>query len=102
MKREIYGVVYDTDKSKLIADTEFGEPGDYRHVYEAFYRDIDGDYFLYAVGGAGTGYRRYVDATTMTEGHRIRPLDRADALSWCEANHVDPDIIEREFATLAK
>lgn len=100
MKAIINGRRYDTSKADLIG--EGGSPSnvsvtDFSHYWEALYKTPrSGQYFLAGGGGPMTKYARSVGGGTRTEGQRIFPLTREEALQWAE-HHMAPDEIETHF-----
>lgn len=97
MRQVINGKIYDTEKATMVAEDEFGRPGDLNWWYEALYRTPKGNYFLYGEGGAMTKYARQVDGNTWSRGKRIIPLTPDKAFEWCEEHDVDAATIEKLF-----
>ncbi|TDA64511.1 MAG: hypothetical protein D9V47_13830 [Clostridia bacterium] len=102
MRQVVNGKVYDTVKADMIAEVEFGLPGDISYCYEALHVTAKGNYFIFGDGGPATGYGQYVNDTTRGGGQRITPVTRKEALAWCEENRIDAATIERVFGDLVE
>lgn len=51
MKKQISGIVYDTDTSELVMKKTYGDFGDPWGYEESLYKTEGGKYFLYCFGG---------------------------------------------------
>jgi hypothetical protein len=102
MRQVVNGKLYDTAKATMIAEVEFGRPGDISYWYEALHVTAKGNYFIFGEGGPATEYSRYVDDTTKSGGQRIMPVTQKEALTWCEENRIDAATIEKVFGDLVE
>lgn len=97
MKRIIDGKRYDTETADLIGSNGAGYAGDFHAWYETLYRTKKGAFFLCGNGGALSSWGRATgNGNERCGGEGIRPLDVAEALTWCEAN-LEPEDFEGLF-----
>lgn len=80
MRKVIKGRVYDTEKAELVYYFENDIANNLFYVREELYRKRNGEYFLYAEGGAGTKYAEYVGNNHWKPGTVILPLSYDDAM----------------------
>lgn len=98
MKTEIDGVAYDTESASIIATftKEYGAD-EFRHIDESLYQAENGRFFLAGGGGPVSRYG-HPAGDRLVGGSGIVLLTAQEACKWCEAHHVDPDIIHKLFA----
>lgn len=58
MRKEIDGIVYDTDNATVDKKFTYGAPGDSTGFEETLYITADGLYFIYTNGGTRSKYSR--------------------------------------------
>ena len=98
MKQVIGGKRYNTDTAEYIAEWSSGYPNDFSYLEESLYKTKKGQYFIAGEGGAMSSYAVSVgDGSSRGGGHAIRLLSEEDALSWCEENNIDADVIATHF-----
>jgi hypothetical protein len=91
MKKVIYGHLYDTESATCVGSysNEY-DYNDINSVDEYLYRKKNGEFFLYAYGGANTEYSRKTGPNTWSAGKAIIPMDLETAKIWVE-EHLDGD-----------
>lgn len=97
MKQIIDGLRYDTNKADLVG--EWGNNlsrTNFDYCFESLYKTQSGRYFLAGEGGAKSKYGVKVDNNSWSEGSRITPLSKAEALQWAESN-LSSEAIEEYF-----
>lgn len=100
MRKIINGQRFDTEKSILIGEYSFSNPGDFNYMEEGLYvTPKSRQYFISGSGGANTRYSQTVSQNTWTGGDKIQPLSREDAFKWAQ-QYLDEDEIEKHFADL--
>lgn len=72
MRKEIDGVVYDTDASTIDKKFTCGAPGDPGGFEETLYITNDGKYFIYTYGGLKSRY----------PSEDIVPISREEVKNW--------------------
>ncbi len=97
MKQVIDGLLYDTTKAERIASTSYSNRTDFDYYAEDLCKTKNGRYFLAGEGHARSRYGKRVDKNTWGPGEGIVPLEKEQALAWCEHNDVEPDIVMKEF-----
>lgn len=99
MKTTINRHVYDTATATLVAEDQLnlGE-NDLRSWFEELYITGKGNCFLRGWGGALTKYAEQ-KGNRSSEGERIVPMTREEALTWCE-EHKTQDAIDMHFSDL--
>ena len=102
MKKIIRGLRYNTDTAKRVATDSYSNYGDFQYWCEELYRTYQGNWFLYAEGGAKSKYARTVEQNETRGGEDIIPLTRGGALVWLEAHTTDPDVFEEYFIDAIK
>ena len=80
MKKVIKGRTYDTNTAKLICYSENDITNNLFYTYESLYKKRNGEYFLYAEGGAGTKYAKYLGNNQWAPGTVILPLSYGEAM----------------------
>lgn len=75
MQKTIRGKVYDTEQAELVASRAEGMYGDPNGYEERLYKNPDGFYFLYAVGGETSPY----------PNPSIRAISKVKAEEWKNA-----------------
>lgn len=80
MKKIIKGRTYDTETAKLVGYVENDITNNLFYTYESLYKKRNGEYFLYAEGGAGTKYAKYLGNNNWAPGEMIIPLSYDDAI----------------------
>ena len=69
MKKSYNGVLYDTDKSKLISEFESSYSSrDTRYYKEALYRSTENKYFLYGHGNEDSKYAKRIRGSHSSDG----------------------------------
>lgn len=97
MKRIIDGRRYNTDTAEELAQTSYGNAGDFGHYWEGLYRSPRGAYFLYGHGGARSHYAVSLGQNSWGGGSAIVPISAREAVDWLE-RHGETEILESEFA----
>ncbi len=101
MKKAIDRMVCNTASATLIAgDTSIVGTGDFEWWIEELYLTGNGNWFLFGRGGAMTQYADDHDGHT-SEGEKIIPMSRIEALSWC-GEHYAHDTIDEHFGDLVE
>lgn len=72
MRKEIDGVVYDTQNSTIDKKFTYGVPGDPCGFEETLYITNDGKYFVYTYGGQNSKY----------PSENIFTINHADVKNW--------------------
>ncbi|MEO5914113.1 MAG: hypothetical protein ABIS50_07765 [Luteolibacter sp.] len=99
MKSTINRKVYDIDTATLVAgDESVIGTGDFQWWAEALYLTAKGSWFLFGRGGGMTLYADHQDGHS-SEGEKIIPMSRLEALAWCEEHHAQ-EAIDQHFADL--
>lgn len=97
MKKVINGKVYNTETADLIAEYSNGyRYNDFNYLEETLYRTKKGQFFIAGEGGAISKYAKYTGDSSCY-GKDIELLTCAEALTWCEDNDIDADIIAEYF-----
>lgn len=86
MRKVINGKLYDTETATLIASYEYGESGDFSHVFEDLYQKKTGELFLHAGGGPLSKYQQSVGTNTTGGSELIMPESNFDAKKWVSKN----------------
>ena len=89
MKKVIGRRIYNTQTARLIAEAEYGTPGNFEYLYEGLYKTRRGTYFLHGTGGCWSKYQRQIGNGWISGGSDITPLDRDEAIAWVEDNADD-------------
>lgn len=97
MKQVISGLTYNTDTATEIGYANLNPVRDFTHYEESLYVTKKGRYFLAGRGGPMTRYGYSPDGNITCGGSGIVPIDKEEALEWCEMHDIDPDIIEHVF-----
>jgi len=97
MKATINRIVYNTDKATLVAEDGSMEGG-FHAWNETLHVTPNGTWFLHGWGGAMTDYADH-EYGRSSEGERIIPMTREEALTWCE-EHKAQDAIDSHFSDM--
>lgn len=89
MKKEISGIVYDTETAKALVVMENGDsPNSNTYEKRILYRNIDGYYFRYGVGGKNSKFSKRLADDGINQvrvgAERIKPIKNVD--SWAIYN----------------
>ncbi len=99
MKTTIDRIVYNTATATLVAgDESIVGTGDFEWWSEELYLTEKGNWFLFGRGGGMTRYADHQDGHS-SEGKKIIPMTRLEALEWCE-EHRAQEAIDRHFGDL--
>ncbi len=99
MKNTIDRKVYDTAAATLIAgDESVIGTGDFQWWAEELYLTTNRSWFLFGRRGGMTEYADHQDGHS-SEGERIIPFTRSEALDWCEVHHAQ-EAIDQHFGDL--
>lgn len=96
MKKIINGKRYDTETAQFCGSREYGNHGDFDHIYEALYQKRTGEFFLYGEGGARSKYAEEISMNSWSGGEAITPLSDDEAKEWAEA-YLDGEDYEKIF-----
>lgn len=97
MKKIISNRRYDTDTATLVAEAEFGYPGDFAYYQERLYRKRSHEYFIHGEGNAASRYAKAVPGgNSWRSGEGIVPLSYEQAREWGEQN-MSTEEYEAEF-----
>ena len=80
MKKVIKGRVYNTETAELVSYSENDITNNLFYVREELYKKRNGEYFLYAEGGAATKYAEYLGNNQWVPGTVILPLSYGEAM----------------------
>jgi len=95
MKKIINRTIYDTDKSKLIAEHSNGlSRYDFYYLHEKLYRTSRCLWFIFGEGGPNTRYRTKC-GDMFSSGINIIPLTKNEALEWMEL--IDQPIVMEKY-----
>lgn len=72
MRKEIDGVIYDTETSTIDKKFTYGAPGDPCGFEETLYITSDGRYFIYTYGGKNSKY----------PDENVTPIERENVKGW--------------------
>lgn len=97
MKQVINGKTYNTETATEIAEDSYGFSSDFNFWQETLYVTKKGAYFVAGEGGALSSWSRSCGQNESCGGSGIRPLDKSEAMKWCERHDVDADTIEERF-----
>lgn len=86
-------MMYDTEKSELICEYEFGGPGDFYYVSESLYKSSKDQFFIEYEGGASSVYSVNCGPNTTTGSDGIRLLDDQQAREFIESHGTAEDYI---------
>ena len=96
MKKIINGLVYDTEKAKLLASCDNNlQYTDFFYFEERLYKKRTGEFFLYGSGGANSRYGVW-HGNSGGPGEKIMPISSSEAVKWAEEN-LDGDNYEEIF-----
>lgn len=85
MKKIINGKLYNTNTAQEIGHADNGcFDDDIDYVWEALYRKKTGEFFLYGIGGARSGYAESIGSGSTSGGRQIIPLSYDSAREWAE------------------
>ncbi len=95
MRTTINNKVYDTKNAQLIADTnDYGGENSGAWI-EKLYLTNRGNWFLHSWDGSLKAHAtHYCDSTAI--GQRITPINKKEALAWCE-KHQQQEAIDLQF-----
>jgi hypothetical protein len=86
MKRIVNRKIYDTEKAKLIAESNCSEPRNSFGFFEEYlYKTKNGNWFLMYYGGAATKYA-VENSNAWSDSTGIHPLTKNDVCDWLERN----------------
>lgn len=98
MKKIIDGKVYNTITATAVADWwNRVSQSDFSYCEETLYRTRKGAFFIAGTGGPMTKWSEPCGNNAVSGGSGIIPMNKAEALEWCEQHDIDADIIENYF-----
>lgn len=101
MKKIINGKVYNTETASRVGAYESGFQGDIDYVCEELYRKKNGEFFVYAEGGAATSYAASRGADGYASGEAIKPMTYDEAAQWAE-RHLTGEQYEQIFGEVSE
>lgn len=99
MKKIINGKVYNTETATRVGFYEVGFQGDIDYVSEELYRKKNGEFFVYAEGGAATSYATSRGSDGYAAGEAITPMTYDEAAQWAE-QHLNGEEYEQIFGEI--
>ncbi len=100
MKQIINGKSYNTETANKIGHYDNGLGNrDFRNVDESLYVTAKGSFFLAGSGGPMSKYAEPCGNMT-GGGSGIDPINKNEALLWCETHDIDSDVIEANFGDM--
>jgi len=93
MKKIIKGKLYDTESAEMICEYSFSNPSDFKHVYEALYKSLNGQYFIEYSGGAMSKYSVQYAQNEVGGSNGIRLLSEEDARIFLEEHGTSDDYV---------
>ena len=94
MKKVINGKLFDTEKSEVICEHEFSNPGDFKHVYEALYKSPNGQFFIEYSGGPMSKYSVCCGQNHTSGSSGIRLVEEDEAKEFAEAYGTSKDYVK--------
>lgn len=101
MKKIINGKVYNTETATRVGSYESGFQGDIDYVSEELYRKKNGEFFVYAEGGAATSYATSRGSDGYASGEAIKPMIYDEAAQWAE-RHLTGEQYEQIFGEVSE
>lgn len=97
----INGKRYNTATSEKIHTYEYLYSGDHSHCLEELHRTFTGKFFIYGKGGPASKWSR-TEGNSSTGSCGIEPLEKKEALAWCETHDVPVSVMEINFRDLIR
>lgn len=101
MKAIIKSKLYDTRTAKFIGDYDNSKMGSDLFYYEEnLYKKKTGEFFIYAIGGAGSAVAEQTDGLYV-DGSKIYPITEEEAKEWVEL-HLSADTYIELFGPVSE
>lgn len=94
MKKIVDGKLYNTKSAELFCEYSFSNPSDFKHVYEALYKTLKGQYFIEYSGGPMSQYRECCGQNEWSGSSGIRLVSDDEAKIFIEEHGTADDFLK--------